>query len=468
MQRASLNLKAAVVRRVALGAFICACTSMFMMLWTIEREARHELEAKALAVQSTLQLQLVRIENGFDKRSHFPDWELVDDVASEPGLCIHYLSTSRSVLSTNCKGTVSAAVSPPWWFKRLYMRIFASESSVEAKLTNKDGPAGLVTLTSAPATVAMRGWRAMVDIMWWSVIPVLLLCGLVYLVIDHAFRPTATILSGLDRLATGDFSHRLPEFALIELQHIGEHINRMAAELERSASERTILARQLIVAQEDERRYLARELHDELGQRLAALNAVAASIEVTAERTCPTLLGEAQSLSTIASELMTDLRGALARLRPTIIKEVGLISSLESLVASWNVRLAGRTRLRLESDGNFTQLSEAVAANLYRIAQEGLTNAAKHADAQTVVVKLQRSAQNNANEGNGVSLTIADDGRGCEPKKSMITGSGLLGIRERVTLLGGSFELQSRVLKGTRLSVSVPELLTQGSQCPAK
>ncbi len=144
-------------------------------------------------------------------------------------------------------------------------------------------------------------------------------------------------------------------------------------------SERQDYARRLVVAQEAERQRLARELHDEFGQSLAAINAIAASIETTAQSQCPEIIPEAKSLAEIARKMMGELRGTLLRLRPP--------SSMRSVLwrasnrwwpdgtAAW-----ATTRFALEAEGDFDEgLSDAVAVNLYRIAQEGLTNAAKRA-----------------------------------------------------------------------------------------
>ena len=116
------------------------------------------------------------------------------------------------------------------------------------------------------------------------------ICILQYGAMSRVLRPTKDILAGLDRLARGDLSSRLPRFQLIELQRISEAFNTLAANLERTTREKKELAAKLVDQQEQERLDLARDLHDELAQSLTAMSAVAASIKATAESECPALV----------------------------------------------------------------------------------------------------------------------------------------------------------------------------------
>jgi signal transduction histidine kinase len=147
---------------------------------------------------------------------------------------------------------------------------------------------------------------------------------------------------------------------------------------------------------------------------------------------------------------METLRGALVRLRPPDIDELGLTLSLQSLVASWNGYGKGRTRFDIAIIGEVDDLPPAVCANLYRIAQEAITNAAKHAQASCVQLRIEAEATDTA-------LTVEDDGKAAggipEPK----TGMGLLGMQERVISLGGTLRFEPRPTGGTRLVVSIPD-----------
>ena len=160
------------------------------------------------------------------------------------------------------------------------------------------------------------------------------LCLAVYAALARALRPTRVIRSGLKQLAANDLSARLPSFDLAELSAISDVFNTLAQKLEAALAERNALTRKLIAVQDEERRHLARELHDEFGQSLTAIAAQAAAAAHTAEREYPPLLGDCRGISRMTAGLMGTLRGALVRLRPPDIEELGLTLSLESLVAS--------------------------------------------------------------------------------------------------------------------------------------
>jgi signal transduction histidine kinase len=207
----------------------------------------------------------------------------------------------------------------------------------------------------------------------------------------------------------------------------------------------------LIEVQDEERQRLARELHDEFGQSLTAIAAQAASAAHTAERQCPPLLEECRGISRTTAGLMETLRGALVRLRPPDIDELGLGLSLQSLIASWNGYERGRTRFDIAIIGEVDDLPAAVCANLYRIAQEAITNAAKHAQARHVQLRLEVG-------GADIILTVEDDGAASGDNPEPKTGMGLLGMQERVVSLGGALRFERRPMGGARLVVSVPNV----------
>ena len=229
------------------------------------------------------------------------------------------------------------------------------------------------------------------------------LCLAVYVALASALRPTRIIRAGLQQLAANDLSARLPRFDLAELSAISDVFNALAETLQTTLAERNALTRKLIAVQDEERRHLARELHDEFGQSLTAIAAQAAAASHTAERECPALLDECRGISRNTAGMMETLRGALVRLRPPDVEELGLTVSLESLVASWNSVERGRTRFEIAATGRVDDLPPTVCASLYRIAQEAITNAAKHAQAQRVQLHLEAGQDE-------IVLSVADDG----------------------------------------------------------
>ena len=206
---------------------------------------------------------------------------------------------------------------------------------------------------------------------------------------------------------------------------------------------------QLINVQEEERRYLARELHDEFGQCLAAINAVAASIAQTAAQQCPALVNDAEHISRITQHMLENVRDLLKRLRPAELDELGLTAVLNSLVSGWNARSDGKCQYRLNIVGDCALLPESLTITLFRIIQECLTNIAKHASASNVNINLAIIAD-------AVALTVKDDGSAKKLPFAGNSGIGLLGIRERVTALSGKLTLAIAEPHGLIVEMHLP------------
>jgi signal transduction histidine kinase/DNA-binding response OmpR family regulator len=206
------------------------------------------------------------------------------------------------------------------------------------------------------------------------------------------------------------------------------------------------LTQQVVSAQEEERRRLSRELHDEAGQALTALKISLDLIQSDLPVEAGSLrqrLGEAGALT---ETTMEQIRLLAYGLRPPALDAVGLSYTLEGLCRDF----AERTQLPIDYAGaELPVLPEAVNMCLYRVLQEALTNVAKHADANQVRAALCCDAET-------VSLAVEDDGQGFEVQAGTSVGIGLLGMQERIELLGGQLEIESWPGQGTRLMAHIP------------
>ena len=300
----------------------------------------------------------------------------------------------------------------------------------------------MAVATFDPATQIGQSWREASRLLSIMAFALAGLCLAVYAALARALRPTHAIRAGLTQLAANDLSARLPSFDLAELSAISDVFNALAQKLQATLAERNALTRKLIAVQDEERRHLARELHDEFGQSLTAIAAQAAAAAHTAERECPPLFEECRGISRTTAGMMETLRGALVRLRPPDIEELGLTASLESLVASWNGFEKGRTRFDIAIIGKVDDLPPSVCASLYRIAQEAITNAAKHAQARHVQLRLEAGPAE-------IVLSVEDDGEAAGGSLAPKAGMGLLGMQERVASLGGTLRFERRPAGGT-------------------
>jgi signal transduction histidine kinase len=452
-----LDLKVSVMIRIALGALFCTLVAAVFVVSGTHRELVRALESRSQSFGDYLSLQAFRADAGSDRRGRFPDWQFLSEQLLDEGLCVRVSDPAGRSIFASCRGSDGRAASPSW-FAELYRTLFSPWQSIRHGIDARGNTVGIVEVSLDPAVGAARAWQDVGRTIWIIIGSIALLALIAYLAIDHAMRPARRMLAGIERIAGGDLSCRLPPVRLIELQQISTVINRMAARLETTLAEREELSRRLAIAQEEERRHLARELHDEFGQSLAAINAIAASVEATAEGSCPELVPEAQNLSEIAIRMMGELRNTVARLRPAIIDEVGLVESLRGLVAGWNSRLGRTTRFSFATTGSFHGLPDAAAVSIFRIAQEGLTNAARHAEARNVGLRLERLPAGGTMPAgvDVVQLTIEDDGKGCDWPRAPQQGAGLAGMRERIALFGGQMALGRVGPEGTRLSITMP------------
>jgi signal transduction histidine kinase len=204
------------------------------------------------------------------------------------------------------------------------------------------------------------------------------------------------------------------------------------------------LGRAVWRVQEDERRRLARELHDGIGQNLTALAHYLSQLDADIP---DGLRPRLQSAIALCRETLEDTREMSRLLRPPILDDLGLEPALRWLVRS--VAEAASLAIELEVE-RLPAMDGELETLLFRIAQEALNNVAKHAQAHTVLVRL-------VGRGSMVLLHVADDGRGCDPRQALASGgSGIGGMRERLRLHGGTLELHSARGEGTRLRASVP------------
>jgi signal transduction histidine kinase len=218
------------------------------------------------------------------------------------------------------------------------------------------------------------------------------------------------------------------------------------------------LARQLISVQESERRALARELHDELGQSCNAIRVEAAYIQRASD---PQLVKAAAGRAAATAEgLYQHVRSLLRQLRPAELDELGLVAALQALCESWEER-SGIACI-FHHDGALDDagdLGEALDTAIYRVAQEALSNVMRHAGATRVRISLGR-ANDGASPGQDALtchwlLQVVDDGGGFNPQRDT-RGLGLLGASERAAALGGALHISSAPGAGTRLAMRVP------------
>jgi signal transduction histidine kinase len=389
----------------------------------------------------------------------FPDWRSSHTLrVISPGNCVA-LTWEGEATQTQCSGLETAGAPAPIWFEALHRHAFGPSQPVRRVLTLNRREAGAVVTTPDQGAVVRQVWRQVRVVLAAAAAMAACIALLATLAIGQALHPAAVITRRLRRLEQGDLTARLPRFRAAEFDRIARAVNDLGERLARTGAERASLTRRLFQVQEEERRALARDLHDEFGQCLTAAGALARAIE-DGTGDSPDLREDARAISRITRQMMATLKGALARLRPPDLDELGLEPSLRRLVASWRSNGSGPA-FRLDVTGDLAGVPRPVALNIYRIVQECLTNAVRHGRPTCVSVHLARSAT-------AVALTVADDGGGdpsaTDEGRSAAgpgiqerdrPGHGMLGIRERIGALGGTLAIENDA-GGLRVAATIP------------
>ncbi len=296
-----MDLKWLLVRRITLVALACFIAGSALAIYQTARESkRHNAELVEM-VGRQLDLQLSRIGRSTDIPKRFPDWDLVASLSLQPGQCVALHGVDGALQRSSCAGVDASSISAPQWFLAAYRWLINGALSATRPLSYRKAPQGTVVVEQDAVATAGKAWATIAPLLGFSAIFVAVLCLVTYFVIDRALRPAKEMLAGLNRLARGDLACRLPAFRLAELNRISEVFNALSEELSKATSDRAELARRLVDTQEQERRHIARELHDEIAQRLSALNALAACLRTHAQRDAPVLVDEARELETTVS-----------------------------------------------------------------------------------------------------------------------------------------------------------------------
>ncbi len=233
-----------------------------------------------------------------------------------------------------------------------------------------------------------------------------------------------------------------------ELAAANEALVRESAERQRAQDERLEMLGRLITSQEDERRRIARDMHDHFGQQLTALRLKLAALEKMCDR--EDLCEKVEETKKIAEQLDSDVSFLVWELRPTALDDLGLKEALTHYIEKWSLQFEVPVGLHF-GDYDDVKISPEAQSSLYRIAQEALNNVHKYANAGNVSVLLEI-------RGSELVMIIEDDGRGFNVEKEMTAnrGFGLIGMSERAALVGGTLEIESTPEIGTTLFVRIP------------
>jgi two-component system sensor histidine kinase UhpB len=322
-------------------------------------------------------------------------------------------------------------------------------------------PGGVRLVMAANSSRAvLDAWDDVTRLLLAAAIMLIMVNGIAIWSVARALKPFPVIAAGLERLQRGDLAFRLPLLTGFEARMIGGAFNRMAQAVEdkvhverkaREAETRLEEGRDMahLIEQriEEERRLIAHELHDEFGQSVTAIRSLAVAIATQAGARDPATAEVAGLISTEAARLYDAMHGLIPRLMPLSLDTLGLAATLDSLVRDWQRRYPVTllsVRHALAAD-----LGPSVTLVIYRVVQEGLINALRHAQASQIDITVDCDAHR-------ILVSVSDDGAGLSAQWSRSGHFGLRGLADRVERLGGALHIGNQEPRGVCLRVDIP------------
>jgi len=345
--------------------------------------------------------------------------------------------------------------------------------------------AGAIIGSSLTARLAEAGQFNPLTLLIIIITAVCLSGSINYLILKAAFRPFDELQKVLTKVHTGNPRARaaLHDISDPDVRHFTAALNQMLSRLEENAhviqedqKQLQLMTARVINAQENERKRIARELHDEASQALTAMIMGLESARQDADPQHEILQAKFDGLKQLAGSTLEELRKLALDLRPTMLDDLGLLPAVRWLSRTAAERAGLEVKVSVEGFDENERLAPEVETCLFRITQESLTNITRHAAAHFVEIKVERVASFESSIGDGwgaVRLSVQDDGRGFRPAEAKIEAYkgghlGLFDIEERAALLSGKVEIESKPTEpgekpgGTKITVLVPL-----SGCPA-
>lgn len=357
--------------------------------------------------------------------------------------------------------------SPPFQYKagRYAPQWFAQWVSPQITPISIGFPGGHMVIAPDASRSVVDAWDELQKTLWLALGFFILVNAVLFFIVNRALAPLRDLIRGLEQMERQEFHTRLPNWRMREMALLGRTFNRMAQAVEESFQIKKAAARTTQELQEsrevsaliqshleEERRNLARELHDELGQSVTAVRTIATTIAQHSETVQPEMAERAQAIVSVSGQMYDAMHRMVRQLRPLALDNLGLTEALNDLVSTYRSLYPQQRFLLALSDG-LEALPELLRITTYRVVQECLTNAARHSDAKTIEVAVMALPQSATPQ---LQIRVVDDGRGVVLEEIKENRYGVLGMRERVQGLGGRFEVTSTPGQGFRVEVTLP------------
>lgn len=421
--------------------------SSFYIISNARKTVQHEVETTADLALKLIHIAISSSRLEQNKDEHLALLNNLSKLDQTRHLYID-IQSADGLLTPNKEFDVLDNTDAPNWFVKL---VQPPPTEIRQWFYNPVvNPTGVI-IRADPSDEIDETWNEVASMLIFLFLFIILANILLYIAIGKYLSPIDRILEGLSGIEKGDYELKLPHFRLPELDRISQQFNHMAEVLLDSKEKNKSLTQKSLQIQEEERRHLAQELHDELGQTIAAIKAVAVAITNNKQPDKEQVDDSVKTIIDYSDHIYKVAKNMMQRLRPSVLDELGLIKALQNMIDGWNERqddiFCHFTFSDIPSD-----LSESLKINLFRIIQESLTNVLKHSSASAVSISMKKE---NTLDVCNINLIIEDDGIGLDPDKTM-TGLGLPGMKERVEMNQGSIEIKNKQDGGLRIEVIVP------------
>jgi len=428
-----MPLRVRLIALIGLVLLVCLAGGSVLVIWHAANSVRTELRA-ALGVGSRT------VRNGID------DLTRADDQVSAMRHLVAMFNGNRHVraawvdmrdqpLASSELFTPTQAV--PGWFRDL---IGSELGMIRLPVPPFADGGGAIVLRTDPTNELGEVWSQSRDTVLVLAGFAMLSAALTFTAVGQALRPLKSLANAFDQIGQGNYEGRVGERGPPELARLTRGFNTMTHRLAATAAQNRRLHERLLTLQAEERADLARDLHDEIGPLLFAVDMTAATIERTAGgKQSPGIAMHVRSIQDAVAQMRRHVRILLGRLRP--IEAMELPTAIDRLVTFWRSRRPDITFMAIVSV-DVDRTDQPLNETIYRVAQEGVNNAIRHGKPTQVRITITHD------DADGIRVEVADDGIGMTIDGATGCGPGqlgLIGMRERVTALAGSLMIRPGV-----------------------
>ena len=442
---------------------VCILTSALALVWYTFRDVsatlRDELQQRGVAIGTSLAVQsrdLILTDN------QFMLYTLVRDTLDADKDLIYAFVTDAAgniLVHTFDEGfpTDLLGANEPKPGETYRVQVLQTEIGTiqDVAIPVLSGKAGIVRIGISEATINAAVARHIRNILLWVALILVLGLSVAYGLASILTEPVSRLVKAARAVGRGDFTWQTPVWAKDEIGSLGAAFDEMSEELKHKEEMRMQLLAKVISAQEEERKRIARELHDETSQALTSLMVGLKVIEDSAG--ADGVRGKTAELRALTAQTLENVHQLAKDLRPSVLDDLGLVTAIQRYTREYSAKMNINVDSHV-SGVSGQRLSSEIEVAIYRIIQEALTNIAKYAEAKNVSVVLTY-------RDSSLVATIEDDGKGFDVDSVMSSSGkkrlGLFGMYERASLIGGSLTIESQPGSGTTVFLEVPLKLTQ-------